>query len=313
MMGIQRCSIFITMNWKKELGELALVIVIVAGCHTAKLASMNLPAFDTEAHRGGRGLMPENTIPAMLNGLSLGVTTLEMDAVITKDDRVILSHEPFFNHEITTKPGGGFIEEKEERKYNVYTMTYAETQQYDVGLKPHPRFPQQQKIKAQKPLLSDVIDSAEAFAAARHLQLPFYNIETKTQPLTDNLFHPAPAAFVTTLMKVILEKNITDRVIIQSFDPRTLQIIHREYPRLKTALLIEDFDKRSLDVQLQQLGFTPTIYSPAWQLVNETLLKACHQKNIKVIAWTVNDKSEIARLKQLGVDGIISDYPNLFF
>ena len=135
------------MTNKKELLQLVLAIIFVAGCHTAKLATMNLPAFDTEAHRGGRGLMPENTIPAMLNGLALGVTTLEMDAVITKDKQVILSHEPFFNHEITTTPGGGFIEEKDEKKYNVYSMSYAETQQYDVGLKPHPRFPRQQKIK----------------------------------------------------------------------------------------------------------------------------------------------------------------------
>ena len=293
--------------------KIVLIFIITASaCHTTKQIAMNLPAFDTEAHRGGRGLMPENTIPAMLNGLSLGVTTLEMDAVITKDKQVIISHEPFFNHEITTKPDGGFIQESEEKKYNVYAMTYAETQQYDVGMKPHPRFPQQQKIKVTKPLLSQLIDSVETSAAAKHLRLPFYNIETKTQPLTDNIYHPAPEAFVTLLMKVITDKKIADRVIIQSFDPRTLQIIHNKYPQMKTALLIEDFDKRSLEEQLTQLGFTPTIYSPAWQLVNETLLKACHQKNIKLIAWTVNDKGEITRLQQMGVDGIISDYPDLF-
>ncbi|MEO5681336.1 MAG: glycerophosphodiester phosphodiesterase family protein [Chitinophagaceae bacterium] len=273
---------------------------------------MNLPAFDTEAHRGGRGLMPENTTVAMLHGLSLGVTTLEMDAVITKDKQVILSHEPFFNHEITTRADAGFIAEQDEKKYNVYTMTYAETQQYDVGLKPHPRFPQQQKISATKPLLSQVIDSAEAFAASKQIQPPFYNIETKSQPLTDNIFHPAPEEFVQLLMAVITEKKIAERVIIQSFDPRTLQIVHSKYPLIKTALLIEDFDKRSLDDQITQLGFTPTIYSPAYKLVNENLLQACHQKNIKLVAWTVNDKAEMTRLKQLGVDGIISDYPNLF-
>jgi glycerophosphoryl diester phosphodiesterase len=300
------------MGNKRKIAELALVIIFVAGCHTAKQATMNLPAFDTEAHRGGRGLMPENTIPAMLNGLSLGVTTLEMDAVITKDSQVILSHEPFFNHEITTQPNGSFIEEKEEKKYNIYTLTYAETRQYDVGMKPHPRFPQQQKIKTAKPLLSQVIDSTEAFAAAKQLPLPFYNIETKTQPLTDNIYHPAPDEFVSLLMNVIAGKKIADRVIIQSFDPRTLQVIHNKYPNIKTALLIEDFDKRSLEEQLKQLGFTPTIYSPAYKLVDETLLQACHQKNIKVIAWTVNDKTEIIRLKKMGVDGIISDYPDLF-
>ena len=273
---------------------------------------MNLPVFDKEAHRGGRGLMPENTIAAMLNGLSLGVTTLEMDAVITKDNQVILSHEPFFNHEITTLPEGGAVEEKEERKYNVYSMTYAETQQYDVGMKPHPRFPKQQKQKATKPLLSQVIDSAEAFAQRTGRPLPFYNIETKTQPATDNIFHPAPEPFVHLLMQVIREKKIMSRVIIQSFDSRTLQIIHQRYPQMKTALLIEDFDKRPLYDQLQQLGFVPTIYSPAYQLVNEDLVKNCHQKKIKVIAWTVNDKTTLQHLQQMGVDGIISDFPDIF-
>ncbi len=297
---------------KREIAELLLVIVLVAGCHTTKMVNMNLPLFDTEAHRGGRGLMPENTVAAMLHALTLNVTTLEMDAVITKDKQVILSHEPFFNHEITTLPGGGFIEEKDEKNYNVYGMRYAETQLYDIGLKPHPRFPQQQQLKASKPLLSQVIDSVEGFVAAHHKPLPFYNIETKCQPLTDNVFHPAPDEFVQLLMKVVNEKKIADRVIIQSFDPRSLQIIHRQYPAVKTALLIEDYDKRSLDEQLRQLGYTPTIYSPAYKLVNQVLLQACHQKQMKVVAWTVNDSKEIARLKQLGVDGIISDYPNLF-
>lgn len=286
--------------------------VAITACHVTKPNTVQLPSFDTEAHRGGRGLLPENTIPAMLHALSLGVTTLEMDAVITKDNQVILSHEPFFNHQITTRADGSFIEEKEEKNFNIYKMTYAETQQYDVGLKPHPRFAQQQKMKATKPLLAQVIDSAEAYARANHRALPFYNIETKIQPLTDNIYHPAPDAFVATLMHVINQKNIAERVIIQSFDPRSLQIVHRMYPAIKTALLIEEYDKRSLEQQLEQLGFAPTIYSPAYKLVTESLVKACHQKNIKVVAWTVNDKTDIAALKEKGVDGIISDYPNLF-
>lgn len=300
------------MNWKRESAELALTILFVVGCHTVQHLNMNLPLFDKEGHRGARGLAPENTIPAMIKGLDMGVTTLEMDAVITKDKQVILSHEPFFNHEITTKPDGSFIDEKEERKYNIYGMTLAEANQYDVGLKPHPRFPNQERVKATKPLLSEVIENADAYAKLIHLRLPFFNIETKTQPATDGIYHPAPEEFVDLLMAVILSKKVSDRVIIQSFDPRTLQIIHNKFPNIKTALLVEDFDKRSLEQQLTQLGFEPVIYSPASVLVTPALLQACHQKKIKVIPWTVNEKGEIDRLKQLGVDGIITDYPNLF-
>lgn len=274
---------------------------------------MNLPVFDAEAHRGGRGLMPENTIPAMLHAVAMReVTTLEMDAVVTKDQQVILSHEPFFNHDITTKPDGAYFTEKEERTYNIFRMSYAETLQFDVGMKQHPRFLQQQKLPAHKPLLGDVIDSVELETQRLGRSPLLYNIETKSQPATDGVFHPNPETFVELLMQVIRSKKVEDRVIIQSFDPRTLQIIHRRYPAIKTSLLIEGFDKRSLAAQLDQLGFTPEIYSPAHELVTLELVGACHARKMKIVPWTVNTKERILALKSLGVDGVISDYPNLF-
>jgi glycerophosphoryl diester phosphodiesterase len=266
-----------------------------------------IDSFDYQGHRGCRGLMPENTIPTFLKAIELHVTTLEMDVVITKDQQVILSHEPFFNHEITTKPDGSFIEERDERIFNIYQMTYAETQRYDVGLKPHPRFPQQQKVAATKPLLSEVIDTVEA-----NNVYMFYNIETKTKPETDGIFHPKPDVFVNLLMDVIKSKHIQNRVIIQSFDIRTLQYLHLKYPKIRTALLVEDFDKRSLDVQLKDLGFVPTIYSPENNLVTPLLVRQCKELGVKLIPWTVNDANKIDSLKTMGVDGIISDYPNLF-
>ncbi len=268
--------------------------------------------FDKQGHRGCRGLMPENTIPAMLKAIDLGVTTLEMDVVITKDKKVLLSHEQWFGQEITTKPDGTYMGAREERKYNIYWMTYEQTKDFDVGMKPHPRFPQQQKMKVTKPLLSDVIDSVNKDMMTRRRPFPYYNIETKTNPEFDGVFQPKPDEFVELLMAVIKEKGIEDRVIIQSFDFRTLQYLHKKYPGIKTAMLIEDFDKRSLDEQVKALGFIPTIYSPAFSLVNEKLLSSCHKQNMKVIPWTVNDKAKIEELKKMGVDGIITDYPNLF-
>ncbi len=302
-------------------------VLLILSCSSSKknksLPSPQLPdslyyglrmnsQFDKQGHRGCRGLIPENTIPAMLHALSLGVTTLEMDVVFTKDSVAILSHEPFFNHEITTKPGGGFIEEKDEKNYNIFKMTFAETQQYDVGLKPHPRFPQQQKIAVHKPSLAAMFDSVKTYMMTRRRPFPYFNIETKTQPATDNIYHPAPEAFVDMLMKVIDEKQFRDFVTIQSFDIRTLQYLHKKYPTVSTALLIEDYDKRSLQEQLKTLGFTPSIYSPHYSLITDDLIKKCHEQKIKVIPWTVNDKKEIERLKAMGVDVIISDYPNLF-
>jgi glycerophosphoryl diester phosphodiesterase len=256
--------------------------------------------------------MPENTIPAMLKAIDLGVTTLEMDVVVTSDKKLILSHEPFFNHDITTTPDGGEFTAAEEKGLNIYQMSFKETQKYDVGLKTNPRFPQQEKLKAVKPLLSDIIDDVEAYIRLKGVRPVFYNIETKTTPATDGIFHPAPEVFVDLLMEVIKKKRLESLVIIQSFDYRTLQILHRKYPNIKTAALIEDFDKKSIDVQLSDLGFTPTIYSPHYSLVNADLILKCHDRKIRVIPWTVNDKQTIDKLKALGVDGIITDYPNLF-
>jgi glycerophosphoryl diester phosphodiesterase len=271
--------------------------------------------FDVEGHRGCRGLMPENTIPAMLKAIDLGVTTLEMDVVITKDNKVVVSHEPWFETEITTKPDGSFVNEGEAMKNNIYQMNYEEVVKYDVGMKPHPRFPQQQKMKAIKPLLSDLIDSVEAYLVKRNrgkVSKVNYNIETKSLPAGDNKFHPIPSEFAELLMAVIKEKKIEDRVIIQSFDFRSLKYIHEKYPSIKTSMLIEDSDENDFEGQLTKLGYTPEYYSPNQTLVDDKLVKQCHDKGMKIIPWTVNDKKQVKKLQKLGVDGIITDYPNLF-
>lgn len=277
-------------------------------------ASTNMPAiaFDQQGHRGCRGLMPENTIPAMLKAIDLGVTTLETDAVITKDKQVVLSHEPFFNHEISAHPDGRKVSAGEEKSLNIYQMDYAEVKRYDVGMQPYPRFPQQQKQPAVKPLLADMIDAAEQYCAAQKKQPVHYNIETKSAAQTDGIYHPAPAEFVELLVGVIRSRKVEERVTIQSFDIRTLQYLHQRYPGIQTALLIEDDDTRPLADQLNELGFVPTIYSPHYSLVTPALVKACRDNRLKLVPWTVNDQPTIRKLKQMGVDGIISDYPNLF-
>lgn len=267
---------------------------------------------DLQGHRGCRGLMPENTLDAMIRAVDLGVTTLEMDAVITADGEVVLSHEPFFHHEISTKPDGLPVTAEEERRLNVYRMTYAEVRSFDVGLKPHPRFPQQQKRAAAKPRLCDVIDGVRQHCAQTGKPFPQWNIETKSTPATDGVFHPAPEAFVETLVGVLREKEVEAAAVVQSFDVRTLQVLHRRYPAIRTALLVEEDDHRSPDEQVNRLGFVPTVYSPAHTLVTRHTLERCHQKGILVIPWTVNELADMKRLLALGADGLISDYPNLY-
>jgi glycerophosphoryl diester phosphodiesterase len=290
------------------------ILILLMACAGPKTAKMGpVKHFDKQGHRGCRGLMPENTIPAMLRAIDLGVTTLETDAVITKDNEVVLSHEPFFNHEIATKPDGSAVTMAEEKKLNIYEMTYAEAARFDVGLRPHPRFPKQEKLAVHKPRLADMIDAVEQYCKTNRKKLPYYNIETKSEAATDNIYHPGPAVFVDLLMNVILSKHIEQRVIIQSFDPRTLQYLHEKYPSITTAFLVEgNTGKKAFALQLKDLGFIPSIYSPDYALVTPLLIKQCHDTGIRIIPWTVNERTRIEELKKMGVDGIISDFPDLF-
>jgi glycerophosphoryl diester phosphodiesterase len=308
---LKKRNYFNSLKMKKTVVTI-LALVLLYGCNIVpKNGNKAVVNIDKQGHRGCRGLLPENTIPGFLKAIDLGVNTLEMDVVFTKDQQAILSHEAFFNHEITTLANGEFVSEINEKELNIYKMEYAETMQFDVGQKPHPRFSQQLKIPAHKPLLADVIEIIERYAKTNAKKPLFYNIETKTTPQTDAVFHPKVPQFVDLLMATIFEKRIEKRVIIQSFDIRTLQYLHQKYPKIKTALLIENFDKRAFSEQIADLGFLPTIYSPAYELVTQKLVETCKMKRVKIIPWTVNDIETINRLKKMGVNGIITDYPNL--
>jgi glycerophosphoryl diester phosphodiesterase len=263
---------------------------------------------DVQAHRGGRGLMPENTIPAMLHAVDLGVRTLELDCVISSDNKVVVSHDVFMSSAFIRKPDGSDITKEEEKKYALYTMTYDSIRKYDVGTKPHAQFPEQVKMKAYKPLLADLIDSVEVYVKKHHLKPVYYNIETKCSPEGDGKFHPAPDGFAAMVMDVIKKKKIADRVTVQSFDVRTLQVIHKTDPKQTLALLI--MNKETFAGNLEKLGFTPAIYSPYYSLVTPELVKEAHDKKIQVLPWTVNEVSDMEKMMSLHVDGIITDYPD---
>lgn len=265
--------------------------------------------FDVQGKAGARGIMPENTIQGMLKALDLGVTTLEMDAVISKDKQVVLSQEPYFNNEISLQPNGKAITLKNQKDFNIYKMDYDEIKKFDVGSKIHSRFPGQMKFKVSKPLLSQTIDEVEEYVKLKRLTKPVYSIETKTIKNGDNVFHPEPAEFVDLIMDIVNAKKISKRVIIESFDMRTLQYLHEKYPKIQTSLLIDE--KEPFEDYIEKLGFKPTIYSPYSVLVGKGLVDRCHEMGVKIIPWTINSVKEVKYLMSLGVDGVITDYPNL--
>ncbi len=128
--------------------------------------------------------------------------------------------------DIATKPDGTPVTADEQKSINLYQLTYDQIRQFDVGSKPHPQFAQQQKMRTYKPLLTELIDSVEAYARAKKLPLPKYNIEIKSAPATDGTYHPAPEAFVRLVLPICQQKLGT-RFNIQSFDARPLQLIHQ--------------------------------------------------------------------------------------
>jgi len=265
--------------------------------------------YDLQGHRGARGLMPENTIPGFLLAVEQGVDTIELDVVVTGDRQLLVSHEPWFNHLITTKPDGAYVTEVEERDLNIFEMTYEQTQQYDVGRRGNANFPDQQAIEVTKPLLAEAINAVEAFVEEQGLPPVKYNIETKSQPDWYGVYSPLPDEFVELLYNQLTSLDVLDRAIIQSFDPSTLIAMRERDPEVKLAMLVYN-EVQSVERMTEILGFTPDIWSPSYGLVTPLLVDKTDRLGMELIPWTVNNRSEMIRLLEMGVDGIITDYPN---
>lgn len=284
---------------------LGCVIVFVLGS-TFVSVSQNI---DIQAHRGGMALYPENTIVAMLNAMDWGVHTLEMDLSISKDKQVVVSHEQVMDHRYVTTPEGKYFNKADEKKYKLYEMPYDSIIKYDTGLKGDARFPQRKKIAAHKPLLSDLVDEAEAYAKLNNMPLPYYNIEIKSSEKNDHVYAPEYKEFTELALGVLLKKNITDRLIIQCFDTRVLNYIREKYPQIQLAYLVGK-QMVSLEDAMSKLNFTPEIFSPDYTIVDKKLVKAVHKKGMKILPWTVDKYEDIQFMIDLKVDGLITNYPD---
>jgi glycerophosphoryl diester phosphodiesterase len=270
-------------------------------------AQVYIPKFDLQGHRGARGIRPENTIPAFIAALDTGVTTVELDLVITKDKQIILSHEPWISQTICYPPKGLSFS-KDEKKFNIYQINYDEIQKIDCGSKGNDNFPEQLKMKVSKPLLSDVITAIESHIRNHTLYEVDYNIEIKSTKQSDNKFHPSPSEFSDLVYSLLEQYLPLDRVVIQSFDVRVLKYWHEKYPTVRLAALVEN--SKSIDSNLSELGFKPSIYSPYFKLITKNHVQYLQQQKIRVIPWTVNEISDMKKIREMGVDGFITDYPN---
>jgi glycerophosphoryl diester phosphodiesterase len=286
---------------------------------TTSVAGHRLGSFDIEAHRGGRALRPENT---------LGVDTLELDMGVTHDGVVVVSHERGLNPDLSRAPGGQYI----PAEIPFIKLTLAQVKQYDVGqIRPGSayaaRFPDQLAVPGTRiPTLAEVFALVRR-SGDRHVRL---NIETKIDPS-----HPEesldPQRFVTTVLELLRREHFSDRVMIQSFDWRTLQLIQKQAPEIPTVYLTQqsgsDANVHTDAPSPWTAGFDPRdhggsvprtikaaggkIWSPDYGDVDARSIAEAHQLGLPVIVWTVNQPDDMARLIDLGVDGIISDRPDV--
>jgi glycerophosphoryl diester phosphodiesterase len=282
------------------------------GCVNRKLSSVKVitkSSFDWQGHRGCRGLMPENTIPAFEKALEYPVTTLELDVVVSLDSQLIVSHEPWLNPHICLNKSGFRIARTEMLQYNLYQMTAAEIREYDCGSVGNPTFPEQAKVRAYKPTLSEVVSAVRVRCIELNRPLPVFNIELKSSPSEYGVFTPQPEPFVVLVLEEISTLGIADLTVLQSFDNNILREIHRQDSKgIPISYLVSH--ERNLDRALERLGFIPAIYSPHHHLVSRSMIAQAAAHGMRVIPWTVNREKKMRRLIRCGVDGIITDYPD---
>ncbi|MBI3710751.1 MAG: glycerophosphodiester phosphodiesterase [Proteobacteria bacterium] len=285
--------------------------------------------FDLQGHRGARGLAPENTLPDFARALSLGVNTLEFDTGVTKDGEVVIAHDRRLNPDITRGPDGAFLAALGPA---IHDLTLAELKTYDIGgIRPGTAyaklFPEQVAVPGTRfPTLAELADLVRR-AGASHVR---FNVETKLSPLAPEET-PDPETFAAKLVAALRDAGIAGRAMIQSFDWRTLQVVQKIAPDIPTVYLTQE---RGQGANIKRGETTPWVagfriedhgdsvprmvkaaggkfWSPLWRDVTDQSLAEAKALGLPVVVWTVNDPVEMRRLIERGVDGIISDRPDL--
>ena len=293
------------------------------------LVNGEVMAFDIEAHRGGRALFPENTLSSFANALTMGVDTLELDIGVTRDGALVVSHERGRNPDLARGPDGVYVAPP---GVPFVGLTLAEVKKYDVGvLRPGSaygaQFPDQHAVPGTPiPTLKEVLDLVRK-SGDGHVRL---NIETKIDPNHPDE-SPDPARFVSLLLDLLQAEKFSDRVTVQSFDWRTLLLVQKQAPAIPTVYLTLQKGREPTvftdKASEWTAGFNPAdhggsipaaikaaggaIWSPYFGDVNAALISESHGLGLKVVVWTVNKPDDIARMINIGVDGVISDHPDL--
>ena len=302
---------------------------------SADAGGVQLPAgFDVQGHRGARGLKPENTLPSFEAALDLGVSTLELDLHFSADGDVVVWHDPVIDADKCGLKAGAPSEipdpddpETSEESLAVRSLTTDDLRWFDCSRNPDPQaFPAQNSeptTLAERDFgiitLDDLIDFVERYASATSKSdiqrqgavVVGYNVETKRgfgdpSAIDDGFDGTNPGPFELRLLEVIEERQIRDRVVVQSFTRESLESIHRVDPEIRlAALTVGDADPAGYAA----LG--ASVWSPQASSISERRLSEAHEAGLVVIPWTVNSLEEIEMLIEAGVDGVITDRPDL--
>ena len=305
-----------------------LAILLLAASLGSDASNAQPRAFDLQGHRGARGLAPENTLAAFRRALEIGVTTIETDVAVTKDGVPVISHDPRLNPDLVRDESGQWLAAQGP---SIHSLTLDELRRYRLGrINPQSRyahdFPEQQPSDGERfPTLADLLERVRESGKPVRL-----NIETKLTP--DNAGDTVDAAtFVRVIVDALRKAHLADRATIQSFDWRTLVEMREVAPDIPTTCLTIDTQNNSTMVPaadgkspwhaglaLRDYGSVPTLVAAAgcttwsmfWRNLTPALVQEAHGKGLKLLPWTVNNPSDMERLIEMGVDGIITDYPD---
>lgn len=263
--------------------------------------------FIVQGHRGARAHLPENSIPGFILAIEQGADVIELDLVVSRDTQLVVNHEPWLKSQICLTPNGDRVQK--DKEWKLFEMDMVDIRLCDCGSLGNPAFPTQEKMSVARPALWEVVQVTEQLRTKRDSAEVMYNMEIKYRAEGAEKYHPRAEQFVSLVLGELRMLNILDRSTIQSFSSEVLEELHRQAPDVKTVWLTED--NAEIEEQLSRLTFIPSIYSPSYKTLTPEKLAFAHEKGMLVIPWTINDPYEMLRMIEMGVDGIISDFPDI--
>ena len=279
----------------KPSGAYSEIKVVFTNRFGEQYSAVTKPGVEVIAHRGGAGLYPENTIEAMLNAVKIGIRNLELDLHVTKDSIVVVSHDPHLK-------GYG-------KQYPIYANTYSTLAGLTIGDKADKRFPGRKDVACHIPTVTELIDSVEAYCHRHNLPPVKYTIEIKSTEGKDGKLSPDYKTFADLCVRALASRSLGSRLLLQSFDVRTLKYVHEKYPNIRLLYLV-DKSAGSYGEAMARIGFTPYAISPDFPMITQDFVSKAKAEGMRVKPYTVDTKEATLKMKEAGVDAIITNYPD---